>query len=57
MQKNDQKNYTPKEKNNTLYNIEMVYKAKNNSTKFFDDYSSMVSDKKHGATKGTGLKY
>ena len=34
----------------------MVYKAKNNSMKFFDDYSSLVSDKKHEATKGTGLK-
>ena len=34
----------------------MVYKVKNNSIKFFDDYSSTVSDKKHGATKGTGLK-
>ena len=41
---------------NTFYNIEMLYKAKNNVIKFYDDYSSMVSEAKHKATKGTGLK-
>ena len=35
----------------------MLYKARNNVTKFFDDFSSMVSEVKHEATKGTGLKY
>ena len=34
----------------------MLYKARNNVTKFFDDYSSMVSEAKHKETKGTGLK-
>ena len=34
----------------------MLYKAKNNVIKFYDDYSSMVSEAKHKATKGTGLK-
>ena len=54
--KSKQKIIHQKREKNTLYNIEMVYKAKNNSMKFFDDYSSIVSDKKHEATKGTGLK-
>ena len=34
----------------------MLYKAKSNDIKFYDDYSSMVSEAKHKATKGTGLK-
>ena len=33
----------------------MLYKARN-VIKFFDDYSSMVSQAKQEATKGTGLK-
>ena len=41
---------------NTLYNIEMLYKARNEAIKFYDDYSSMMSDAKYRATKGTGLK-
>ena len=44
-------------KNNVLYNnTEMLYKAKNNVIKFYDDYSSMTSEAKHEATKGTRLK-
>ena len=39
-----------------MYNIEMVYKARNKTIKFYDDYSSMMSDAKVKATKGTGLK-
>ena len=35
----------------------MLYKARNNAMKFFDDYSSIVSEAKHEATKGAGLKY
>ena len=35
----------------------MLYKARNNVMKFFDDYSSIASEAKHEATKGTGLKY
>ena len=34
----------------------MVYKARNKTIKFYDDYSSMMSDAKVKATKGTGLK-
>ena len=39
-----------------MYNIEMLYNARNNAIKFYEDYSSMVSEAKHKATKGTGLK-
>ena len=47
----------PKEqKKNALYNIEMLYKARNEAIKFYDDYFSMVSEAKIKATKGTGLK-
>ena len=34
----------------------MLYQARNNVIKFFDDYFSMVSEARHEATKGTGLK-
>ena len=34
-------------KTNTQYNIEMLYKARNKVIKFFDDYSSMVSEAKN----------
>ena len=34
----------------------MLYKARNEAIKFFDDYSSMVSETKNKATKGTALK-
>ena len=43
-------------KKNALHNIEMFYKARNEPIKFYDDYSSMVSEAKNKATKGTGLK-
>ena len=33
----------------------MLYKARNNVIKFYDDYSSIVSEAKHKVTKGTGL--
>ena len=49
-----------KSKKNTLYNIEMLYKARNEAIKFYDNYSSMMSEAKTKAkqneTKGTGLK-
>ena len=45
-----------KEQENTLYNIEMLYKARNEAIKFYDDYSLMMSEAKVKATKGTGLK-
>ena len=41
---------------NILHNIEMLYKARNEAIKFYDDYSSMMCDAKYRATKGTGLK-
>ena len=41
---------------NTLCNIEMFYRSKNEAIKFYDDYSSMMSEAKYKATKGTGLK-
>ena len=34
----------------------MLYKARNEAIKFYDDYSSMMSEAKYRATKGTGLK-
>ena len=34
----------------------MLYKARKETIKFLDDYSSMVSEAKIKATKGTGLK-
>ena len=34
----------------------MLYKERNSVIKFFDDYSSMVSEVKLKTTKGTGLK-
>ena len=38
----------------------MLYKARNEAIKFYDDYSSMMSEAKYKAkqdeTKGTGLK-
>ena len=34
----------------------MLYKARNKAIKFYDDYSSMMSEAKYRATKGTGLK-
>ena len=34
----------------------MLYKAKKEAIKFFNEYSSMVSEAKNKATKGTRLK-
>ena len=34
----------------------MFYKARNKAIKFYDDYSSMMSEVKAKATKRTGLK-
>ena len=34
----------------------MLYKARNMAVKFYDGYSSIVSEVKHEATKGTRLK-
>ena len=50
-----------KERRNTLYNIEMLYRARNEAIKFYDEYSLMMSEaktksKQNNITKGTGLK-
>ena len=34
----------------------MLYKARNEAIKFYDDYSLMMSEAKYRATKGKGLK-
>ena len=34
----------------------MLYKAKNEAFKFYDNYSSIMSEAIYRATKGTGLK-
>ena len=43
-----------------VYNIEMLYKARNEAIKFYDDYSLMMSEAnskaKQNETKGTELK-
>ena len=46
-----------KEQKNALYNIDMLYKARNEAIKFYDDYSLMVSEAKNKAkSEGKGLK-
>ena len=47
-----------KEQRNTSFNIEMLYKARNEAITFYDYYSLMMSEAKTKAraTKGTGLK-
>ena len=48
-----------KDNKNTIYNIELLYKARKEVIKFFDHYSSLVSDAKNKAknmTSGKGLK-
>ena len=54
--KKGNKKHRSKVQKNTLYNIEMLYKARNEAIKFYDDYSSMMSEAKYRATKGKGLK-
>ena len=50
-----------KEQKNSLYNIEMLYKARNEAIKFYEDYSLIMSEaktksKQNNTTNGTGLK-
>ena len=54
--KKGNKKYRSKEQKNALYNIEMLYAARNSVIELFDDYTSMISEAKPKATKGTGLK-
>ena len=44
------------EQKKTLYKVEMLYKARSEAIKFYDDYSLMMSEANYKATKGTGLK-
>ena len=39
-----------------MYNVDLLYKARSEAFKFYDDYSSMVSEAKTKATKGKRLK-
>ena len=48
-----------KERKNTMYNIELLYKARKEAIKFFDDFSLLLSEAKNKAknnTNGKGLK-
>ena len=46
-----------KEQKDTLYNIEMLYKARNEPIKFYYDYSSMISGANLKQLKEQDLKY
>ena len=54
--KKGNKKHGSKEQKNTLYDIEMLYKARNNVIAFFDDYASIVSEAELKVTKGIRLK-
>ena len=45
-----------KEQKNTIYNIEMIYKARKETINFFDDCSLMVSEAKNKAKNGKSGK-
>ena len=45
-----------KEQKNALYNIETLYKARNEAIKFYDTYSLIMSEAKIKATKGERRK-
>ena len=49
------KNRTKQQKD-TLYHIEIFYKARNEAFKFYDYYYSVMSESKFWATKGTGFE-
>ena len=40
-----------KEQRNTIYNVEMLYKARKEAIKFFDNYSLMISEAKNKSKK------
>ena len=56
--KKGNKKHRSREQKNALYNIEMVYKARNEAIKFYDYYSLMMSELKTKAkeSEGRGLK-
>ena len=45
-----------KEPKNALYNIDMLYKARNEAIKFFNNYMSMVLEAKNEAKNKTSVK-
>ena len=51
------KKHISKVQKNTLYNIKILYKARNEAIKFYDDYSSMMSDAKYKQLKEQDLRY
>ena len=53
--KRENTRHRSKEQKNTFYNIEMLYKARNEAIKFYDYYYLTMSEAKNKATKGTGL--
>ena len=48
--------YKSKEKNNPLENIKLLYQSKKAVVELFDEYSLIVSQAKHKAKYGEGLK-
>ena len=54
--KKGNRKHRSKNQKNTLYNIEMLYKARTKVIELFDNYFLMVSEAKLKATKGKGLK-
>ena len=58
IQEKQKKETNQKNKKNTLYYIELLYKARNEAIKFYDYYSLMMSEvkTKTKATKGKGRK-
>ena len=54
--KNQKSQKKSKEQKNILYNIEMLYKARNEAINFYDDYSIIMFEAKVKATKGTRFK-
>ena len=54
--KKENKKHRSKVQKNTLHNVEMLYKARKEAIKFYDDYSLMMSETKYRVTEGKGLK-
>ena len=55
--KKGNKKHKSKEQKNTLYNVEMLYKARNEAIKFYDDYSSRCLKQNIKQLKKQDLKY
>ena len=55
--KKENNKHKSKEQRNTLYNIEIPYKARNKAIKFYDDYSLMMSKAKSKARAKRLLLY